>query len=135
MKIRRGGVLRDVVSAYVFHLGSRKRIQTIKQLRGGSLVTIASFIQPLSVTASDTSNSPTFGATTKPSTCTVTGGAPAYSYSWVRLSGVPATINSPASASTTFTFSGEGSATFRVTVTDGQGKTATATMTANWFAT
>lgn len=133
MKVRRGGVSREIANAYIHYLGARRRLQTIKQIRGGSLVTIASFIQPLTASANDTNNSPAFGATTKASTCAVTGGVPPYSYAWVRLSGELATINSPSLASTTFSLGGEGSATFQVTVTDGRGSTASDTMTATWF--
>lgn len=135
MKLRRGGTLREVPFAYIFYLGARRRLQTIKQKRGGSLVIVANFSGPLGVTANDCNNLPDGSNTTKTTLASVSGGVVPFTYSWAITSG-SATITSPASARTEFTkaFTTDGETiTARVTVTDALGATATATMTATWY--
>lgn len=135
MKLRRGGVSREVPFASIFYLGSRRRLQTIKQKRGGELVIVANFSGPLSVSANDCNNLPDGSNTTKTSLASVSGGVVPYAYSWAIISG-SATITSPTSARTQFTkaFTVEGETiTARVTVTDALGATATATITATWY--
>lgn len=135
MKLRRGGVAREVPFASIFYLGARRRLQTIKQKRGGSLVIVANFSGPLSVTAVDCNNTPTGSNTTNFTAATISGGVVPYTYSWAVISG-SATITSPTSAQTKFTkaFTSDGETiTARVTVTDGLGATASATITATWY--
>lgn len=135
MRTKRGGLVRELPFGKIFYLGSLRRLQTIKQLRGGGLVIVANFSGPLGVTANDCNNTPDGSNTTKTSLATISGGVVPYTYSWAIISG-SATITSPTSARTEFTkaFTTDGeNITARVTVTDALGATATATITATWY--
>lgn len=128
------GARRTVAKARVRHGGVLRELKTVKVMHGNALRLVASFIQPLVVAASNTGNFPGYGPTTRPSTTTVTGGLPPFSYSWAILTG-SATINTPSASSTSFTkpdFVHGDEVIARVTVTDGAGSQAQATMTASW---
>ena len=122
MKIRRGGLLREVENAFIFYLGARRRLRSIKQMRGGALVTIASFsppmtarIDPGSVSGSDqsTTGTPSSKAiATGNATLFVTGGVGPYTYVW--------TVTNPTGGSPTPSTPNMASTRFVVTVPIGQ---------------
>lgn len=128
------GALSEAKKLRALHGGVLRDAKTLKAMDGDELRLVASFIQPLAVSATNTSNNPSFGPTTRASVASVSGGLAPYAYAWAILTG-DATINSPNSSSTTFTkpdFIGGDQITARVTVTDAQGSSAQATMTATW---
>jgi hypothetical protein len=141
MKTRVSGATYDV-NRWILRIGGKDRRATrwVGNV-GGETVLLASFVQPLSVTANNVSRVLRDGntiVTAGPSTAVVTGGLGPFSYLWEITSG-SATINSPTSAVTTFTKAvvmnnPSVTAQARLTVTDAQGKTATHTITATFGA-
>jgi hypothetical protein len=159
MKVRKGGVWRDIVSAKVFESGVWRELVQIKVFKSSSWRTVANFTTPaggggggggvVSVTISPTSISAhtedNLAAPTGSLTATPSGGLAPYIYSWALVSVTsPATgvlINKPTLASTTatvlFSTYGLATVTLRCTVTDSLGSVGTATVsgTANAVST
>jgi len=134
MSVQHLGSMREIVKASIMDGGVLRSLKTIKVMDGGTLRKVASFIQPLVVSAGNTGNNPSWGETTRAAVANVTGGLAPFTYAWTILTG-SATINSPTSASTTFTkpgFTDGEQITARVTVTDAQGSTAHDDITATW---
>ena len=78
--------------------------------------------------AGSTTSGSTVVVTSNSTTCTPSGGAPGYTYSWAQVGGDTMTIDSPTASSTTFSKSVGNGATFVgyfvCTVTDSLGATA-----------
>jgi hypothetical protein len=133
MKIRVGGAFEDVTSGQVRIAGAWRRLTGAKAYISGAWKDVASFLQPLTLDVSPSSDRaivvPSAFADTIPITATPTGGLGPYTYAWTRVSGSTGAALSPTSATSQFrafiTSVGEFTSTFLCTVTDANGNTAT----------
>lgn len=135
MEIFASGAWRTIARGEILIGGTWRRFTRAEAYIGGQWRTVASFVQPLSVSAYGVSGDfispkPHSGLViTNATVATPVGGLAPYSYVWAITAG-SASIASPTSASTNFsaTLSAntETSATARVTCTDSQGSTAQA---------
>lgn len=137
-----GGVLQTITSLKVLDGATLRRCIRMKVMDSDdvTLRTVATFVQPLTLAASPSSqfsSGPNDSLISAPITATPTGGLGPYTYGWAVISGT-ATINSPTSATTDVT-SGtlvEEAATdveIRCTCTDSTGATATADALIQFF--
>ena len=141
IKIVDAGVTRTITAGKVRVAGITRNLLSIKVMDGGTLRTVATFVQPMSVSLSASSvsgasqNDPIYTGST---TATPSGGKGPYSYAWTIQSfeGVESTALYPSMSSTGFTKSVPDGDTetdvWRVTVTDSLGSTATATVSARF---
>ena len=130
------GTNRTITKCFVQDAGGITRtIKTIKVYDGATWRTVATFVEPISLSLSDEYVLAIAGSatiTSKIVTATPTGGTAPFTYLWTLVShsgGVAPTINTPTTASTTFTKTGvapDASATFRCTVTSATGGSASA---------
>lgn len=143
IRVQDNGTLRTITGIKVRQGGVTRTIRQVKVQHGDTLRTVATFADPLTVSASPTSVSGTQSGggsdvlvNTGFTTATPAGGFSPYTYSWAYVSGAAAaTANTPSSATTNFGATvpaGTSQATMRVTVTDAAGETATATVTATF---
>lgn len=139
MKVRVNGVLKSAPGAKIKVGANWKRLIRIKMKIGGVWKEIASFIPPLSASASPATVAKAVngGGTgvAGPVTATPTGGRAPYTYAWTRLTGT-ASITAPGSSGTYFSDTvGPNEtriSTFKCTVTSSDGQTAdTNTVTAS----
>lgn len=136
------GTLRTISAGQVKVAGVMRPLRFIKAMDGGSLRTVATFIQPLTVSANDAGGNGdgtegTTVSTTIASTATPSGGLGPFTYAWTLIAnggGDASYANTPSAASTTFNKGNVPASqiyadTWRVTVTDSLGSTATADIT------
>lgn len=140
LKILDAGTLRTITRLFIRQSGVDRRIRTLKVMDGGTLRTVATFADPLSVTAGGVAGNGTGGSTqtvqTSQTTAIVSGGFSPYTYQWTLITnegGTPSFAVSPTSAATVFrkpNVDPDASWTdiFQVTVTDAVGSTATASI-------
>lgn len=141
-RIQDAGTLRTITKGTVRVAGINRPLKTIKVQDGGSLRLVATFADPLSVTAGGgLATGASSSLTTNSVTATPSGGFAPYTYAWTLITNGgrnASTAGSPTSATTTFTKTGliNGDSiddTWRVTVTDSIGQTATADTTASFI--
>lgn len=141
-RIQDAGTLRTITKGTVRVAGINRPLKTIKVQDGGSLRLVATFADPLSVTAGGgLAAGASSSLTTNSVTATPSGGFAPYTYAWTLITNGgrnASTAGSPTSATTTFTKTGliNGDSiddTWRVTVTDSIGQTATADTTASFI--
>jgi hypothetical protein len=112
-----------------------RKLKTVKVMRGGVLVTVATYrtVAPLSAVSSPNlaygyaSGTGPQTVTSDPVVATVTGGASPFTYAWAIVSGTPVMITNPTSATTQFQkLTGTSvMAGARCTITDSLGATTT----------
>lgn len=139
MRFSSGGAFKEVSGGSVRIAGAWKQLVKARVFVGGAWREAATFIQPLSATASPASvqggRVGSGNVTTAQTTVTPTGGQPPYTYAWTRTLGA-GNITTPTSSATRFTQlldnGQELTGTFRCTVTDNLGASVTADVSATF---
>ena len=144
LKVQDAGTLRTITNLYIRTAGGNRRIRTLKVMVGGTLRTVATFADTMSVTVGgavgNAYGSGPANVTTNNTTAVVTGGFSPYTYAWSLVSnggGTASTATNPTSATTAFqkvNVPQDASYTdvWQVTVTDAVGSTATAATSAQF---
>jgi hypothetical protein len=128
-----GSVLRTATSMKVQDASGLRRVIRMKVMAvdNVTLVTVATFVQPLTLSATDAYDEGYDAAYVAFATVSPSGGLGPYSYSWAYVSGTAMTVTGASTATATFgspvmTPGTSVSAVYRCTCTDSSGQTATA---------